>query len=85
MKPNNEDHSYSEVSLPGLERENSYIYMNKILTSMNRMLLRKARKESKRLKYEFPGYTVNGQVQVKMSKSSECLPINSKQDLVNVT
>ena len=60
MKPNNVDHSDSRVSLPGLEQENSYIYMNKSLTSMNRMLLREARKESKRLKYEFPGYTVNG-------------------------
>ena len=39
VKPNNEDHSDSEVSLPGLEQENSYIYMNESLTSMNRMLL----------------------------------------------
>ena len=63
MKPNNDDHHYSadsEVSLPGLERENSYIYMNESLTSLNSMLLREARKESKRLKYEFPGYTVKG-------------------------
>ena len=52
--------------MPGLERENIFIYMNKSLTSMNRILLREAIKESKRLKYEFPGYTqVNGQVQVK--------------------
>ena len=78
VKPNNEDHSDSEISLPGLERENSYIYMNESLTSMNRMLLREARKESKRLKYEFPGYIVNGQVRVKKSKSSEYIPINSK-------
>ena len=86
MKPNNnEDHSDSEVSLPGLEREYSYIYMNESLTSMNRMLLREARKESKRLKYEFPGYTVNGQVRVRKSKSSEYIPINSKHDLVNTT
>ena len=86
MKPNNEDHSDCEVSLPGLERENSYIYLNESLTSMNRMLLRETRKESKRLKYEFPGYTVNGQVRVKKSKSSEYIPIpiNSKQDLVNI-
>ena len=60
MKPNNEDHSGSEVGLPGLYRENSYIYMNESLTSMSRMLLREAKKESKRLEYEFPGYTVNG-------------------------
>ena len=86
VKPNNiEDHSDSEVSLPGLERENSYIYMNESLTSMNRMLLREARKESKRLKSEFPGYKVNGQVRVKKSKSSEYIPINSKHDLVNIT
>ena len=32
VKPNNEDHSDSEVSLPGLEQENSYIYMNESLT-----------------------------------------------------
>ena len=52
---------------------------------MNRMLLGEAGKESKRLKYEFPGYTVNGQVWVKKSKSSEYMLINSKQDLVNIT
>ena len=46
MKPNvnNDDHSDSEVSLPGLEQENSYICMNESLTSMNRILLREARK-----------------------------------------
>ena len=52
---------------------------------MNRMLLGEARKESKRFKYEFPGYAVNGQVQVKKSKSSEYMLINSKQDLVSIT
>ena len=82
---NNEDHSDSEVTLPGQERENRYIYMNESLTSMNRREKPEARKESKRLKYEFPGYTVNGQVRVKKSKSSEYIPINSKHDLVNIT
>ena len=52
---------------------------------MNRILLREARKESKRLKYEFPGYTVNGQVWVEKSKSSEYIPINSKHDLVKIS
>ena len=80
VKPNNDNHhSVSEVSLPGLERENSYIYMNESLTSMNRMLLRESRKESKRLKYEFLGYMLNGQVQTKKSISSEYIPINNKQ------
>ena len=83
-KPN-DDNSDSEVSLPGLEKENTFIYMKKSLTSMNRILLREARKESKRLKYEFPGYTVNGQVWVEKSKSSEYIPINSKHDLVKIS
>ena len=52
---------------------------------MNRMLLGQARKKSKKLKYEFPGYAVNGQVLVKKSKSSEFMLINSKQDLVSIT
>ena len=78
MKPNNDAHSESEVSLPGLDRENGFIYMNESLTSMNIMLLREARKGSKRSKYEFPGCTVNGQVRVKTSKSSEYIPINRK-------
>ena len=39
VKPINDDDSDSEVSLPGLERENSFIYMNESLTSMNRLLL----------------------------------------------
>ena len=81
MKPNNDDHNDSKVSLPGLERENSYTDMNESLTSMNKMLLRETTTESTRLKYEFPGYTVNGQVQVKKSKSSKYKPINSKEDL----
>ena len=85
MKPNNEAHSESEVSLPGHDRENNFIYMNESLTSMNRMLLREAKKESKRSKYEFPGCTVNGQVRVKTSKSGEYIPINSKQGLDNIT
>ena len=59
--------------------------MNKSLTSLNRMLLGDIRKESKSLKYEFPEYTINGQVRVKTSKGSEYVPINCKQDLVNIT
>ena len=40
VKP--DDHSDSEVSLPGLERGTNFIYMNESVTSMNRMLLREA-------------------------------------------
>ena len=65
-------------------RKQLHLYERSV-TSMNRMLLREARSESKGLKYEFPGYTGNGQVQVKNSKSSEYIPINSKQDLVDTT
>ena len=66
-------------------RNDLLVYMNESLTSMNRMLLGQARKKSKKLKYEFPGYAVNGQVLVKKSKSSEFMLINSKQDLVSIT
>ena len=47
VKPNNDDHysADSKVSLPGLEQENSYIYMNESLTSLNRMLLREPRRK----------------------------------------
>ena len=38
---------------------------------MSRIFLREAKKESKRFKYEFPGYIVTVQVLVKNSKSSE--------------
>ena len=81
VKPNNDDNSDSEVSLRGLERENIQIYINESLTSMNRMLLREARNESKRLKYEFPGYIVNDPFRVKKSKSTEYIT----QDSVNIT
>ena len=37
VKPNNDDHSDNEVSLPGLQWENSYNCMNKILTSKKRI------------------------------------------------
>ena len=85
VKPNNENHSDSEVTLPGLERVNSHIYMNKSLPSINRMLLREVRMESRMLKYQFPGNTVNGQMRVKKSKSSEYISINSKQASINIT
>ena len=49
---------------------------------MNRMFPREAKKESKRFKYEFPGYIVTVQVLVKNSKCSEYI---GKQDLVNIT
>ena len=52
---------------------------------MNKMLLRKSMEESKRLKHECPGYTVNGEVCVKKSKITGYIPINSKQDLVHLT
>lgn len=85
VKPNNENHSDSEVTLPGLERVNSHIYMNKSLPSINRMLLREVRMESRMLKYQFTGNTVNGQMRVKKSKSSEYISINSKQASINIT
>ena len=86
MESKNDDHySDSEVSFSVLERENSNIYLKDSLTSMNTMLLREAREECKRLKYEFPGHTVNGQVRVKKSKSREYIAINSKQDLISIT
>ena len=85
VKPNNENHSDSEVTLPRLERVNSHIYMNKSLPSINRMLLREVRMESRMLKYQFPGNTVNGQIRVKKSKSSEYISINSKQASINIT
>ena len=55
--------------------------MNEYLTSMNKMFLWKASNENKRLNYEFPEYTVNGQFRMKKSKSSEHI----KQDLVDIT
>ena len=58
-----------------------YIYMDENLTSMNKMLLGEDRNEGKRLKHEFPGYAVNGQVRVKKSKISEYMPINTKQEI----
>ena len=42
--------------------------MNESITSVNIMLLKEARIESKRLKYEFPASPVNVQVQVKKYK-----------------
>lgn len=77
VKTNND----SEVSLRGLERENSNTYMKEYLTSMNKMFLWEASNENKRLNFEFPEYTFNGQFRVKKSKSSEHI----KQDLVDIT
>ena len=52
---------------------------------MKKILLRGVRKESKKLRYEFPEYAVNSKVCVKKSKSSECVPIHNTQYLVNIT
>ena len=82
VKPYNEDQSDIEVSFLGLEQEHCYVYMNEILTSINRMLPREARKKSERLKNKFPGYTISFKFE---RKSSDYIPLNGKKDLVNIT
>ena len=41
--------------------------------------------ESRMLKYQFPGNTVNGKFRAKKSNSGEYISINSNQASINIT
>ena len=63
------------------EERGIYIYMNKSLTPTNRKLLKEARQHAKGKDYSFKGYTINGQVRVRKSTTSEPIIIESLEDI----
>ena len=57
------------------------IYMNESLTPENMRLLKKAKIISRKIEYEFIGYTVNGQVRIWKNNQSEVTTIGYMADL----
>ena len=55
--------------------------MNESLTPENMRLLKKAKIISRKIEYEFKGYTVNGQVRIWKNNQSEVTTIGCMADL----
>ena len=62
----------------------SYVYLNDSLTAENRQLLQETRTEAKKRNFKFKGYTVNGQVRVRISEQSEPIIIMCMEDLLKI-
>ena len=61
------------------------IYINENLTKENRKLLKEAKREANKLKYRYPGYTVNGEIRVRKSANGDHISILCKSDLDKTT
>ena len=61
------------------------IYINESLTQENRKLLKEAKREANKLKYRYPGYTVNGEIRVRKSANENHISILCKSDLDKIT
>ena len=59
------------------EERGNYISMNESLTPTNKKLLKEVRQCAKAKDYSFKGYTINGQVRVRKSTTSEPIIIES--------
>ena len=62
------------------EERGNYIYMNKSLTPNNKKLLKEVRQCAQAKDYYFKGYTINSQVRVRKSTTSESVIIESLED-----
>ena len=60
------------------------IFLQESLTELNGELLKLAKDAAIAVGYKYTGYTVKGQVRVKLSDGAKYIPINSKHDLVNI-
>ena len=63
------------------EERGIYKYMNESLTTTNRKLLKEARQRAKAKDYSFKGYTINGEVRVRKSTTSEPIIIEGLEDI----
>ena len=63
------------------EERGIYKYMNESLTPTNRKLLKEARQHAKAKDYSFKGYTINGEVRVRKSTTSEPIIIEGLEDI----
>ena len=57
------------------------IYINESLTHENCKLLKEAKREANKLKYWYPGYTVNGEIRVRKSANKDHISFLCKSDL----
>lgn len=70
-----------ESSTQNNNNKRSRVFMLESLTKTNGDLLKEAKEFAKGLNYKYPGYTVNGEVRVKLSDGSKHIAIRSKSDL----
>ena len=66
------------------EQQQRYIYINDSLTQENRKLLKEARDKSRAKKYKYKGYTINGQVCVRKTDTSDVIFITCMADLSKI-
>ena len=64
---------------------NNNTYINESLTMHNRSLLKETRKKCRQLNYQFPRYTVSGQVRVRKSEEHEFIIIESIDNVSNLS
>ena len=61
------------------------IYINESLTQENHKLLKEAKTEANKLKYQYLGYTVNGEIRVRKSANEDHMSILWKSNLDKTT
>ena len=61
------------------------IYFNESLTQENCKLLKEAKREANKLKYQYLDYTVNGEIRVRKSANEDYISILCKSDLDKIT
>ena len=66
------------------EQQQRYIYINDSLTQENRKLLKEARDKSRAKKYKYKGYTINDQVCVRKTDTSDNIFITCMADLSKI-
>lgn len=66
------------------EGNGNYIYMNEVLIPTSKNVLKEGRQRERGKNHSFKGYTMNGQVRVGKSETSEATIIESFEDIGNI-
>ena len=84
LPPNGRGHASRSSQRRTEDVQLPFASISEHLTKFNADLLKKARFAAKDLKYEFPGYTINGEVRVKPTSDSQFIPIHSMGDISKI-
>ena len=66
------------------ELQQRFIYINESLTQKNRKLLKEVRDKSRARKYKYKGYTINGQICVRKTDTSDVIYMTCMADLSKI-